>query len=238
VDGFSAGIGKAGIASGSGKNKGTLHKLPMNERLCVLCKLGQGASSIVYKALDLSEMRLVAVKMISVFDRTKRRQMVRELSTLFEMLRSRKKMINSAVLEEDHEDRQTQAHPHLFSTSSNNLTIEEQSVQEPSCTETKDRQSNIVDFYDAFSNLEDGGVALMMEYLDGGSLQDIVDLGGCRDEGTLANIAIQALQGLEFLHSCNQIHRDIKPGNLLIDQHGVVKVNARGYHIGSSTCND
>ena len=35
----------------------------------------------------------------------------------------------------------------------------------------------IVEFYDAFSNLEDGGVALMMEYMDGGSLQDIVDLG-------------------------------------------------------------
>ena len=46
----------------------------------------------------------------------------------------------------------------------------------------------------------------------GGSLQDIVDLGGCSDEGTLSNIASQALCGLAFLHSCNQIHRDVKPG--------------------------
>lgn len=70
----------------------------------------------------------------------------------------------------------------------------------------------IVDFYDAFSNPEDGVVCLMIEYMDGGSLQDIVDQGGCDDETTLANIAVQALKGLSFLHSCSQIHRDLKPG--------------------------
>ncbi len=72
----------------------------------------------------------------------------------------------------------------------------------------------IVDFYDAFSNPEDGVVALMIEYMDGGSLQDIVDAGGCDDEITLANIAIQALKGLSFLHSCAQLHRDLKPGKV------------------------
>ena len=49
IDGFNAGIGKRGI-QGSSKGGRTVHKLPMKERLCVLCKLGQGASSIVYKA--------------------------------------------------------------------------------------------------------------------------------------------------------------------------------------------
>jgi len=61
------------------------------------------------------------------------------------------------------------------------------------------------------SNLEDGGVALMVEYMDGGSLQDIVDMGGCDDEDTLASIAQQGLLGLDFIHSCCQIHRDLKP---------------------------
>jgi serine/threonine protein kinase len=56
-------------------------------------------------------------------------------------------------------------------------------------------------------------VSLMIEYMDGGSLEDIVDQGGCDDEPTLANIAIQALKGLSFLHSCGQIHRDLKPGS-------------------------
>jgi len=45
-------------------------KLPMRERLPVLCRLGQGASSVVYKALDVTELRLVALKMVSVFDRS------------------------------------------------------------------------------------------------------------------------------------------------------------------------
>ena len=70
----------------------------------------------------------------------------------------------------------------------------------------------IVDFYDAFSNKEDGIVSLMIEYMDGGSLQDIADQGGCDDEPTLANIAVQALKGLLFLHDNLQIHRDLKPG--------------------------
>jgi serine/threonine protein kinase len=78
------------------------------------------------------------------------------------------------------------------------------------------------------SNLEDGGVALMMEYMNGGSLQDIVNDGGCQDEGTLASIALQVLTGLDFLHRCNQIHRDIKPANILINSEGSVKVSDLG----------
>ena len=78
------------------------------------------------------------------------------------------------------------------------------------------------------SNLEDGGVVLMMEYMDGGSLQDIVDQGGCEDERTLASIAKQAVDGLAFLHSCSQIHRDMKPANMLIDQVGSVKLSDFG----------
>lgn len=63
------------------------------------------------------------------------------------------------------------------------------------------------------SNKEDGIVSLMLEYMDGGSLQDIVEDGGCSDETTLANISVQALKGLQFMHENKQIHRDIKPGN-------------------------
>lgn len=55
-------------------------------------------------------------------------------------------------------------------------------------------------------------MSLMLEYMDGGSLQDIVDHGGCSDETTLANISVQALKGLQFMHENKQIHRDIKPG--------------------------
>ena len=41
----------------------------MSDRVILLCRLGQGASSVVYKGLDLLSMQLVAVKMISVHER-------------------------------------------------------------------------------------------------------------------------------------------------------------------------
>lgn len=44
-------------------------KLTMRERLVILCKLGAGASSAVYKALDLTDMRLVALKTIQVYEK-------------------------------------------------------------------------------------------------------------------------------------------------------------------------
>ena len=68
----------------------------------------------------------------------------------------------------------------------------------------------------------------MVEYMDGGSLQDIVEMGGCADETTLACIAQQALLGLDFIHGCNQIHRDLKPANMLINNVGQVKVSDFG----------
>jgi len=107
-------------------------------------------------------------------------------------------------------------------------------TQSSSTTTSKSRTqegqswAHIVDFYDAFSNLEEGGVALMVEYMDGGSLQDIVETGGCDDESILASIAQQALLALEFLHTCNQLHRDLKPANMLINQVGSVKLSDFG----------
>lgn len=54
--------------------------------------------------------------------------------------------------------------------------------------------------------------------------QDLVDAGGCQDEGALGQIALQALRGLAFLHSCNLIHRDIKPANILLNRRGELKI--------------
>lgn len=65
VDGLNEGIGKHGIghlnANGS--------KLPLKERVAIICKLGAGCSGVVYKALDISPLRLVALKTVPVHDR-------------------------------------------------------------------------------------------------------------------------------------------------------------------------
>jgi len=75
----------------------------------------------------------------------------------------------------------------------------------------------IVNFYDAFIDPRRGDLSVLMEYMDGGSLQDIVDTGGCPHETVLANLAWRILKGLVYLHNIRKsIHRDIKPANLLI----------------------
>lgn len=225
VDGFSEGIGKDGIQNRDGNS----HFL-ITERLVLVCNLGQGASGTVYKALDLSEMRIVALKCISVFERGKRRQMVRELGALFEMLHSADFSPRSSTVSPRGEGGSKAVRSTTRTAVEFNDIVRRTSV----CSDdgrkelSKNPKDHIVDFYDAFSNLEDGGVALMMEYMDGGSLQDIADAGGVDDEGTLASIAFQCLSGLQFLHKCNQIHRDIKPANILINHDGTVKISDLG----------
>lgn len=69
VDGMAVGIGDDGLIRPGKATENRSHRLPMRERLVMLCKLGAGASSTVYKALDLTENRLVAIKSLQVFEK-------------------------------------------------------------------------------------------------------------------------------------------------------------------------
>ena len=86
----------------------------------------------------------------------------------------------------------------------------------------------VVQLIDVLNNPQDGTVSVCLEYMDGGSLQQVVDAGGCRNEVVLAGVSRQVLRGLHFLHSRRLVHRDIKPGNLLIDGQGRVKISDFG----------
>jgi serine/threonine protein kinase len=65
---------------------------------------------------------------------------------------------------------------------------------------------------------------LVMEYVDGSSLQDIIKKTGPMDPNRAAHYIWQATLGLEHAHAAGLVHRDIKPGNLLIDRGGTVKI--------------
>ena len=81
---------------------------------------------------------------------------------------------------------------------------------------------NIVRAYDADN---DGSIHyLVMEYIEGRDLQQMVKGDGPMDYLTAADFIRQAADGLAHAHKAGLIHRDVKPANLLVDQKKVVKV--------------
>jgi eukaryotic-like serine/threonine-protein kinase len=81
---------------------------------------------------------------------------------------------------------------------------------------------NIVRAYDI--DQEEQLHFLVMEYVEGSSLQDIVKQSGPLDPVRAAQYIGQAAQGLQHAHEAGLVHRDIKPGNLIVDRCGIVKI--------------
>jgi serine/threonine protein kinase len=65
---------------------------------------------------------------------------------------------------------------------------------------------------------------LVLEYVEGASLQEIVKRCGPMDVTRAAHYIRQAALGLHQAHTAGLVHRDVKPGNILVDRQGVVKI--------------
>lgn len=64
---------------------------------------------------------------------------------------------------------------------------------------------------------------LLMEYMDGGILSDVISQT-CLSEDEMSAISRECLQGLDFLHSNHMIHQDVKSSNILLRTDGSVKL--------------
>ena len=159
-------INRQGIAAVGGTEVARVVGLRLQD-LQLLEVLGKGASSLVRRAVHTPSQTELAVKVINVFDKDKRDQLLRELRTLY-----------------------SSAFPWLVS------------------------------FHDCL--YDEGAMYIVLEYMDGGSLADVLIAtqltgSGAPSELVLGRIAAKTLAGLNYLHrERHQVHRDIKPGNILL----------------------
>lgn len=97
------------------------------------------------------------------------------------------------------------------------------------------RHKNIVNFLEAYLRTDDD-LWVVMEFMEGGSLTDIIENSPANDtsrspltEPQIAYIVRETCQGLKFLHDKHIIHRDIKSDNVLLDTRARVKITDFGF---------
>ena len=73
---------------------------------------------------------------------------------------------------------------------------------------------NIVQVYD--TGVDNGRHFIVMEYVEGRSGAQLLQRDGAMRPGTAVEIAAQACAGLDYAHKQGIIHRDVKPGNLMV----------------------
>lgn len=146
-------------------------------------RLGKGASGHVQKAFHRKFKVPLAIKMMGVYEKEKRHQLVNELVTLL-----------------------------------------------------KNDCPFLINCYGAY--YDDGKVNVVLEFMDSGSIGTLTRLLVKKlpasqpfviPEVVLSKITHQVLQGLENLHHVRyQVHRDIKPDNILLNSNGEVKLTDFG----------
>jgi eukaryotic-like serine/threonine-protein kinase len=85
---------------------------------------------------------------------------------------------------------------------------------------------NIISVFD--TGVDHGVCFIVMEYFHGRTLQSVLDARGVIEPGGAVDVMIPVLAALGYAHDVGVIHRDVKPGNILVAPDGRVKVTDFG----------
>ncbi|KAJ0401217.1 hypothetical protein ATCC90586_010170 [Pythium insidiosum] len=168
-------------------------------------RLGKGAGGTVYLSLYLPALKLVAVKEVVVFKEEERQMVKHELHALHENL-----------VPLDASTATTQRTGGLWEGMRHHLGT----IGKPST----DSCPYLVGFHGAYLRPAKHAVAIVMEFMDMGSLQDLLDAKITIPELVLRHCAFCCMTALEHMHRHRMIHRDIKPANILMNRNGEFKI--------------
>jgi mitogen-activated protein kinase kinase 1 len=85
------------------------------------------------------------------------------------------------------------------------------------------RHASIIECYGM--SFKDGHFFLLLQYMDAGTLLDLLVAHKSVAEPVLARVARDVLVGLDYLQRRRIVHRDVKPSNLLLNRRGEVKIS-------------
>jgi len=89
---------------------------------------------------------------------------------------------------------------------------------------TKIRHPNLVAVHDAGYDAAKGVYFLVMDYVKGGTLRDVIAFGGAQPEREAVRIILQVADVLAAAQCFGMVHRDLKPENIMLTKEGVVKL--------------
>jgi serine/threonine protein kinase len=212
------------------------------EAVIVLREIGHGASGRVSKAIYCPTLTFLAVKRIEIENSAHRLFVGQELKILYEIARCKAigppsteltDILQSASDEETHLNLLSgERYSEIITGLPSEMTTEDIRFDPKSVIKAANNPY-IINFYDAYIDPEHGAVCLLLEYMNCGSIQSMLNDGMIFDEDDAAVLAFSVLSALTDLHGRGILHRDIKPSNILTDTAGRIKLTDFGITKGN-----